>query len=52
MMEKKEEVFVDLTNEKFIFQSMYHENGQLVCQLVFENTVIVLTGEQWHRLVD
>lgn len=51
-MEKPEKVVVDLSNEKLVFTTAYFENGQTMIQLVFENTVIVLTGEQWHRLVD
>lgn len=51
-MEKQEKHVIDITDEKLVFTTMYFEKGKTMCQLVFENTVIVLTGEQWHKLVD
>jgi len=41
---------IDLRNEKLHWTSMYTENGNRVYQIVFENTVIILSEEQIERL--
>ena len=52
MENKDEKRIIDLRNEEFHWTSFHRENDEQIFQMVFENTIIIVSDKQLDELFE